>query len=285
METKVCRKCHLEKPVTEFGIADKARGYLKAQCRACESARVRAYYASNGEYREKSIAKSKRWAKENPRTPEQQRVAMLRQKYDLTTEQYETLRDTQGNKCRLCGSEDVGRAHGKWHRGHWMIDHCHEDGRVRGLLCHDCNTQLGGYEILLEKVGEAKLLDYLTSPSPVPPSPLPVVPMYRTMEPPPVYTPSPPCSVEGCEALSHADGLCQKHYTRVWRGRSDPGPAADLPKIGRKGSAHKLSKLTEDDVRAIRSSDEKGITLATRYGVTATLITNIRQHKTWRHVN
>lgn len=44
------------------------------------------------------------------------------------------------------------------------------------------------------------------------------------------------------------------------------------------------SRLTDDDVRAIRNSTEKGVVLAVRYGVTGTQISNIRLRRQWQHV-
>lgn len=51
-----------------------------------------------------------------------------------------------------------------------------------------------------------------------------------------------------------------------------------------KGETHTQSKLTEDDVRAIRASNGTIRALADRYGVTSTTVHFIRHRKTWKHV-
>lgn len=51
-----------------------------------------------------------------------------------------------------------------------------------------------------------------------------------------------------------------------------------------KGSKVAVGKLDEDQVTAIRASDEKGLVLAARYGVTPANISAIRNRKTWKHV-
>lgn len=51
-----------------------------------------------------------------------------------------------------------------------------------------------------------------------------------------------------------------------------------------KGETHWSTKLTEDDVRAIRASTEKQRDLAARYGLTQTTISDIRRRKSWAHV-
>lgn len=48
------------------------------------------------------------------------------------------------------------------------------------------------------------------------------------------------------------------------------------------GEQHPLSRLTWDDVRAIRASTETGVALAARYGVSRPTISNIRNGTTWR---
>jgi hypothetical protein len=47
--------------------------------------------------------------------------------------------EEQEGRCAICRSDDVG-----WHRkDRWAVDHDHVTGKVRGLLCHHCNSLLG----------------------------------------------------------------------------------------------------------------------------------------------
>lgn len=52
----------------------------------------------------------------------------------------------------------------------------------------------------------------------------------------------------------------------------------------RHGEEHHMTKITEDDVRAIRASSEPRTILAERYGMTVAGIKTIRAGRTWRHV-
>jgi len=52
---------------------------------------------------------------------------------------YSALLLAQGGACAICGV-----AHGQTNRtGRLAVDHCHDQKRIRGLLCHRCNTSLG----------------------------------------------------------------------------------------------------------------------------------------------
>lgn len=51
-----------------------------------------------------------------------------------------------------------------------------------------------------------------------------------------------------------------------------------------KGELHGMAKLTEEDVRAIRASDQRHAVLATRFGVSKTNISIVRSRKGWSHV-
>jgi hypothetical protein len=72
-------------------------------------------------------------------------------KYGITKEQKDLMiKDSEG-KCNICGSESPNSSWG------WHLDHCHKTGKVRGILCMQCNTTLGKLEI----VGVDKFLKYL----------------------------------------------------------------------------------------------------------------------------
>ena len=80
-----------------------------------------------------------------PRTPQDgltnleraRRKAMFK-KYGLTHEAYDRCLAEQGGVCAICR-----KACQMHHR--LSVDHDHDTGRVRGLLCHSCNTGLGKF--------------------------------------------------------------------------------------------------------------------------------------------
>lgn len=162
--TKVCKRCNQELPIESFWTTDKTRGYRRTNCKECDKAYLRQRYARSPQAREAAKANSRKWAVNNPKTSEQSRKDSLMYKFGLTPEKYEAMRDEQGNSCALCGSSDPGRTSTdkKWHAGHWNIDHDHKSGKVRGLLCHKCNVRIGAYEGLMEEIGGAKFLAYLS---------------------------------------------------------------------------------------------------------------------------
>ena len=82
--------------------------------------------------------------------------ALIRKKYGITKEQYDNLLQQQGNGCAICGrkEEPDGRK--------LSIDHDHNTGEVRGILCNNCNNGLGSFGDAIE--GMHKAIDYLKNP-------------------------------------------------------------------------------------------------------------------------
>jgi len=78
-------------------------------------------------------------AKHSAEAPQRERAQMLRRKlereYGLTHDEYMALLDGQGDVCAICGDSGQRRA--------LAVDHDHENGQVRGLLCDRCNPMLG----------------------------------------------------------------------------------------------------------------------------------------------
>jgi hypothetical protein len=85
--------------------------------RVREKARRRAYYDAN---------------KEELRARRQ--FEYLQRSYGLTRADYEALLAAQGGVCPLCGKRSTKTL---------CVDHCHETGTIRGLLCRQCNFALG----------------------------------------------------------------------------------------------------------------------------------------------
>ena len=84
-------------------------------------------------------------AKQKDYTPEKGRDKNLRYNYGITLEEYNTLLSNQNGKCATCGTtEPGGRKSGRGGGTNvFVVDHCHDTGKVRGLLCHSCNRAMG----------------------------------------------------------------------------------------------------------------------------------------------
>ena len=64
-------------------------------------------------------------------------------RYGITPEQFDELLASQAGRCAICGETPDPDGKGAYSRLH--IDHCHETGLVRGLLCGRCNAALGHF--------------------------------------------------------------------------------------------------------------------------------------------
>jgi hypothetical protein len=125
---KICSKCKVERPLTEYHKSSIHKGGHNPQCRTC-------FNKTRRENRDpvKAAAHAKAWyARNKHRVREKQ----IRVKYGLTMEQYSNMVTGQQNKCKICEKEMTGPKEP-------AIDHCHITGSVRDLLCANCNAALG----------------------------------------------------------------------------------------------------------------------------------------------
>lgn len=83
----------------------------------------------------------KKWKAANPDKVKQSQRRQDLKKYGLTPECYSTLYEKQGGRCAICGTTEQKGGRFKT----FCVDHDHETGRVRGLLCYDCNFGLGKF--------------------------------------------------------------------------------------------------------------------------------------------
>lgn len=120
--THICTVCKVEKSLLEFSIRKTHRpGKPVSQCTSCKVAYNKAYKAKN---LQKVLAI--------------ERKSKLKITYGMTPDQYDDLLLRQNGKCAIC---EVKKPGGRTKM--FFVDHCHETGSVRGLLCMRCNTGLG----------------------------------------------------------------------------------------------------------------------------------------------
>jgi hypothetical protein len=76
-------------------------------------------------------------------------------RYGLTVDQYEEMYEAQGGKCAICEQAETSLGNNGEIKM-LAIDHDHETGKVRGLLCNNCNRAIGllkdDVEVLLNAV-------------------------------------------------------------------------------------------------------------------------------------
>ena len=82
--------------------------------------------------------------------------AYYKRVYGITEAEYEAKKVEQGHRCYICGSEGfmIGTNN---HTEKLAVDHNHNTGNVRKLLCHNCNRGLGLFQDnaeLLRKAAE-----------------------------------------------------------------------------------------------------------------------------------
>jgi len=65
----------------------------------------------------------------------------MKKNYGMTVEEYHFLLDQQNGLCASCGKPERAKIRGKLRP--LAVDHNHEIGQVRGLLCSSCNSALG----------------------------------------------------------------------------------------------------------------------------------------------
>jgi len=131
-EFKQCRLCKESKPVSKFYRQKRNRDGLRHECAKCLN---RMCYEAEKKRPEalKERRKRSRMAAD-AKNPDRGFVARIKHIYGITEHQYEAMVQAQGGKCKICNGKEKQRL---------SIDHCHNTGTVRGLLCKKCNSAIG----------------------------------------------------------------------------------------------------------------------------------------------
>jgi hypothetical protein len=85
------------------------------------------------------------WRERNREKVNLQNFICQIKRYGLTLKDYFNLLEKQEGACAICGVHVLYAATWRGRRQRLVVDHCHETGTVRGLLCPDCNIGLGNF--------------------------------------------------------------------------------------------------------------------------------------------
>lgn len=114
---KHCKKCDTTKPLSEFLNKAGRKDGKASTCKQCVNDRTRPYDADKN------------------------KDSHLRRLYGITLKEYNRMLEAQGHCCAICGGSE-GMSLGR----HMAVDHCHDTGMVRGILCSHCNRGLGFFK-------------------------------------------------------------------------------------------------------------------------------------------
>lgn len=74
------------------------------------------------------------------------RNSSLKKTFGITLDDYESMLDGQNSVCAICGKPESTIHSVTKQVQNMAVDHCHETGKIRGLLCSKCNTGLGSFK-------------------------------------------------------------------------------------------------------------------------------------------
>ena len=89
----------------------------------------------------------------------------LKRTYGIDLKTYQAMLAAQDHRCALCGDEGFVMNTDR-HRMKLVVDHCHSTGKVRGLLCHNCNRALGLFKDNIETMRRG--ISYLEGATTIP---------------------------------------------------------------------------------------------------------------------
>ena len=139
---KTCTDCKKSKPLSEFHKKSSSKDGHQGRCKPCNKAKVRQWQSDNPEKWEAN------WRRNSYGS--EARLKKRARQYGLTADQLTDMLIDSDGKCTICHEPPR-----KW----LVVDHCHNSGKVRGLLCEDCNFGLGAFRDNTEFM--ARAIEYL----------------------------------------------------------------------------------------------------------------------------
>ena len=128
---KHCPKCEQEKFFSAFGKDKSKKTGLSSYCLDCAKSSRKINYTKN------LVKEKQKLTDYYKANKEKFHAYSLKSLYGVSAEKYKEMQAQQGYMCQICKTHESNL------KRKLFVDHCHETGKVRGLLCQHCNTMLG----------------------------------------------------------------------------------------------------------------------------------------------
>jgi len=136
VDMKECQSCGEYKPLDNYSLCSRAADKLQYSCRQCQTDYARMKYQTDPDFRERKRSSDKKWSKKES-SVKKARNRRLKFYYGIDEDDWNDLYLSQNGCCAICGIHE-SKLGVRFH-----VDHDHETGVVRGLLCLKCNSGLG----------------------------------------------------------------------------------------------------------------------------------------------
>lgn len=145
---RICCICKEEKEFSEFGKDKHSKHGYTSACKNCRNYRYKKFYRDNPEKKRALNLRLREKRKEyykSGRGIESSRRSHLKRNFGITLEDYNQMSETQNHVCAICGSKEMDNKNKVL-----TVDHCHNTGKIRGLLCGQCNMGMGSLKDSIE---------------------------------------------------------------------------------------------------------------------------------------
>jgi hypothetical protein len=150
----ICRVCQELKEDSEYKISNKRLGTHIHTCKNCMKSKAKLFRQTHKEkirdyqlkyYHEHRELLSRNRSEYSKNHPEKFRARSMKRHFNISLEEYSELFNLQQGLCSICGRPESTRT-STGNLKNLAVDHDHISGKVRGLLCHNCNLALGMFE-------------------------------------------------------------------------------------------------------------------------------------------
>lgn len=159
IESKICTKCSIEKPISFFSKCARHVDGFKNECKSCRNNLSKKYRLLNPtKYRDTDRRRRLKHPRKEPSREENKRY-YLKSNYGVDLDWYTNQLKIQRGLCYICKLPETSVDKKTGLVLQLSVDHDHTTGKVRKLLCGKCNTGLGLFQdsiIFLESA-----VDYL----------------------------------------------------------------------------------------------------------------------------
>jgi len=125
---KICSVCKEAKDLKDF--SKHRRDRFQSRCKQCASKLNKIWRQENPDRVKKTY---KNWSEKNRDCVRKHQL----KKYGLSNDDYNKMFEVQNGKCAICNKTSEKKL---------SVDHCHDSGKIRGLLCDRCNHGLGNFK-------------------------------------------------------------------------------------------------------------------------------------------